>query len=107
MTLPHPAGMGLLRRSPYRLRGEGESRLAVASYFVLPPDLRGLMATSARVLRGSGPVETTHPQVMHSNSRTSVRPVASQRSRAHSLTMPLAGSRDMRLQPVLMKPRLA
>ena len=31
------------------------------------------MATSARVLRGSGPVETTHPQTSESTSRTPVR----------------------------------
>ena len=31
------------------------------------------MATSTRVLRGSGPVETTHPQTTKSSSRTSVR----------------------------------
>jgi hypothetical protein len=37
MTLPPPAGRRWLPRSPYRLSGEGESRLAVASYFVLPP----------------------------------------------------------------------
>ena len=37
MTLPQPTGMRLLPRSPYCLSSEGESRLAVASYFVLPP----------------------------------------------------------------------
>jgi len=37
VTLPQPTERRLLPRSPYRLRGEGESRLAVASYFVLPP----------------------------------------------------------------------
>jgi hypothetical protein len=37
MTLPPPAGRRWLPRSPYRLSGEGESRLAVARYFVLPP----------------------------------------------------------------------
>src|SRR4051794_30406116 len=44
MTLPPPTGLRWLPRSPYRLSGEGESRLAVASYFDLPPVLRGLTA---------------------------------------------------------------
>ena len=38
MTLPQPAGPRLLPRSPYGLSREGESRLLVGRYFVLPPD---------------------------------------------------------------------
>ena len=37
MTLPQPTRRRLLPRSPYCLSSEGESRLAVASYFFLPP----------------------------------------------------------------------
>src|ERR671914_1172048 len=44
MTLPQPAGTRLLPRSPYGLGREGESVLAVASYFDSPPVLRGLTA---------------------------------------------------------------
>src|SRR3954471_19523420 len=51
MTLPLPARRRQLPRSPYRLSGEGESRLAVARYFFLPRDLRGPVASSARVPR--------------------------------------------------------
>jgi len=37
VTLPRPAKGRPLPCSPYRLSGEGESRLLVGSYFVLPP----------------------------------------------------------------------
>jgi hypothetical protein len=37
MTLPQPARRRLLPRSPYGLSREGESRLLVGRYFVLPP----------------------------------------------------------------------
>lgn len=64
--------MRLLPRSPYCLSSEGESRLAVASYFFCRlftrPD-----GTSARVPRESGPVETTHPQEGNPTTRTRVR----------------------------------
>ena len=52
MTLPQPREVRLLPRSLYdRLRGESESRLAVASYFVWAPFCEAWSPTSARVLR--------------------------------------------------------
>src|SRR5262245_46735979 len=75
MTLPQPAGTRLLPRSPYGLRPRGREQagdcqlLRFAACFTRPD------GTSARVLRGSGPVETTHPHERPGVAITRNRPI--------------------------------
>src|SRR5688572_10544442 len=62
MTLPQPTGMRLLPRSPYRLRRRGREQAGGCQLLRFAVSFTRPDGTSARVLRGSGPVETTHPQ---------------------------------------------
>ena len=62
MTLPQPTGMRLLPRSPYRLRRRGREQAGGCQLLRFAAGLTRPDGTSARILRGSGPVETTHPQ---------------------------------------------
>src|SRR5215213_2751157 len=73
MTLPQPTGMRLLPRSPYRLRRRGREKAGGCQLLQFAAGLTRPDGTSARVLRGSGPVETTHPQNANSTTRTPVR----------------------------------
>src|ERR1700690_3577675 len=61
MTLPQPARRRLLPRSPYCLSSEGESRLAVASYFVLSPFNEARATSSAPPPWQPDPVQSKHP----------------------------------------------
>src|SRR5436190_24210281 len=77
MTLPPSTDPRWLPRSPYCLSSEGESRLAVARYFVLLPDLRGLSS----ILGSRSPV--ARPCRIHTSpqDRTTVRIADCSRSR--------------------------
>jgi len=73
MTLPQPARTRLLPRSPYRLRRRGREQAGGCQLLRFAACLTRPDGTSARVLRGFGPVETTHPQTAKSSTRTPVR----------------------------------
>lgn len=73
MTLPQPAGMRLLPRSPYCLRQRGREQAGGCQLLRLPPVLRGLTAPRLALSGDPALSRPRIPKTNHYSTRTPVR----------------------------------